>query len=275
MNLRLVPFVLLLAALWAAPFAYSGLDECAEAHKSLARVVEKNHYNRFRSLFTLVEMFGGEFEADLHNLTDKDHIIDGGAGEVAAMGQYLKKLWAEGIIFFNDANVTAITYKMDPHRENDLRTSPRLNLLTGKLLVDIPVERITQKFGKAKIIIDAWGVQAYTGTITEDLQKYVDCLKPGGKIYMAVGPRRFSYRNWFFQRQQKESVYRSVVKTKEGKEIALPDYISTIPGFHVRPYEDALIIEVPDPAKVVIPRLRLERVDTSGKPPPARYFVEE
>jgi len=264
-------FWLLLVAVTFS-LALPALDEC---HQQLAGVVQQNTFRRERDLASYLQRFPS-LRRRLESLNDRSHVLDGGSGETVAMGQYTGiDTPAEQAPEFNSpANVTAVTYTLTEYRREKFQNQPKLNLLSGRFLSDISVRELTDRFGKADVILDFWGVLAYTDHLSEDLQKYIDVAKPGAQIYMVVGPREYDYVSGFGRRKSKSSVFRSTVRTRQGEVITVPDWLRTIPGLHVMESDANLVITIADPSRVRIPRLVLEGADTTVTKPPARFFRE-
>jgi SAM-dependent methyltransferase len=211
-------------------------DPNAEA--VIHKVVEDNFYTTDRGLEQYIQYFGLEFEADINNLTESMHWIDGGAGNAYAQKDYLKTRGNRPIPF-----LTPITVKY-PEKEPLTLQDGKFKVFADRYFEDIPLSELRP----ADIITDVVGIINYTRALDVSLDKYLKLLKPGGKIYLFIPD------------------FITTIKTKSGEELLLREWIDTIPGLQTNtlsapksPYRPGFsyVIEKLNP-NVVVPKLRLQ-----------------
>ena len=167
------------------------------------------------------------------------HWIDGGAGSANAQKDYLETRGNKPVPY-----LSPITVKY-PEAEPKSLHNGKFKVYADRYFEDIPLQEIAP----ADIITDVVGIINYTNALDVSLDKYLKLLKPKGKIYLFIPP------------------HITFIKTKEGKDLNLRDWISSIPGLIVRslntpnsPYNTNLsyVIEK-QAADINVPSLRLEK----------------
>ena len=158
----------------------------------------------------------------LRKLKANSHILDFGAGEGLAMAEYLGLADQSGRSQDHlrealgpnapRANVTAFSYKMEnggrAHRE---AAKGKLRTVTGYFAEDDAVtpQLLMGEFGPIDLVIDHWGVIAYTADPTSVLRQLMPALAKNAVIITRTGPREYGYRSGFGNLKQKSSLYRS------------------------------------------------------------------
>lgn len=140
--------------------------------------LESNDFTVRRNLKAIKAMLSGgrdAFAFDLNRLGPEAHLIDGGAGEVVALQEYLESGPIEGL-----ADATAITFRAS---DGIPSFSGHLHVIKGRLLEEIPNAEI----GLADLIFDVYGAIIYSAAPDFVLQKYASLLKPNGAIYLVAG----------------------------------------------------------------------------------------
>lgn len=109
--------------------------------------------------------------------------MDGGGG----VGQAISDYYGEG----GKAQTTVVGFeKPDQLPDNDhISDNPKFNYVSGKYFSGTTDEdlEIGSK-GQMSVITDYNGILSYTDTLSEDIQKYLDKLKTGGKLYAYFQP---------------------------------------------------------------------------------------
>lgn len=268
-----------------------------------------------------IEIFPDSFVVSVAMLNDSHHWVDAGSGEGHALAEFMQNesempqqfLPNSGASWFRKTQIhfdeplvkkalrvmnareldekpqiTGVTYHMSSKRDEP----SRINFKVGKFFEDIPIEEIR----KADLITDLFGVMSYSPRIDEVLSRYHALLKPNAKAYIFVGDYlEVPFYTGFFKKQNVgeagwfSNFGISRVRKRNGEEVPLLDWISSLSGFNSR-IESRRLSQ--PPAKGVkagvverrtlvlekngeplrIPRLRL--VDSDGDKPPFRVFEE-
>lgn len=178
----------------------------------IKKVVDENVFTIDRGLKEYEDYFGPKFVHDLNKLKREDHWIDGGAGNAYAQKDFLGSRDGHRIIP-NRPKLTAITFKYPTNQPKTLNHG-RFTVLSGRYFEDIPISEI----GSAQLITDVVGIINYTHQLDLVLQKYLDLLKPNGKIYVFIP--------------------NSITFIKRGKSsIDLTEWLKSIPGLLIRPVQ--------------------------------------
>lgn len=213
----------------------------------IKKVVEENVFTIDRGLKEYEDYFGPQFIQDLRRLKRDDHWIDGGAGNAYALKEFLGS--RDGHRIRPDGpNLTAITFKYpanQPKRLGPVRQGEnQFIVLSDRYFEDIP----TPEIRPADLITDVVGILNYSDQLDVALKKYLDLLKPHGKIYVFI-PNNITF-------------------IKRGKRsLPLTEWLKSIPGLLIRPVyckrspypsEYTFTIEKVG-CGIQIPRLRLSR----------------
>jgi hypothetical protein len=154
-----------------------GEDEDAGNYR---KKLEQNDFRTGAGLEQYAKAFGPGFIKDIENLAENERWMDGGAGVGQAMSDYYGR-GGRGL-------TTAVAYKRPggPVKDDQLTGNEKFNYVEGKFFGQMDDDRDLGVDGADKrmsVITDYNGILSYTETLSEDLQKYVNNLKVGGKIY--------------------------------------------------------------------------------------------
>jgi SAM-dependent methyltransferase len=264
---------------------YGGLETIA----LLAKKSDDEHiYNVERNFLDYVGIFPPSFAEKLLSLGSDSHVIDMGSGEGLFVEGVVTpptadKAWKEkpDSYVFKDEDetkerarlndflaqwtakkerpyATGITLKMSREKPKH----EKLGFLTD-YLDNVTDKALTQdgKAGKADVITDVYGVFSYAPDTTAVLQRYVDLLKPGGKIFISGNVK-------------------GVVVRPDGSRMRLLDWVATIPGLKVTqhgptdgriaPAKKVLEIELESKTAPKIPKL--DPVGRGTEDPPLMIF---
>lgn len=202
--------------LQAAPSLCEGLFQKASGESrvigktaTVAKAAEDNLkkyeyiFTRARDLGSYKMAFGKEFSRTLQEIAEKGgHWIDAGAGDAIAIQEF--------VAANPSARGTAISV------ESSAESTRRLDVLKGQFIEDIPNDRVA----KARVVTDAIGGLAYSGTPHLVLRKYFDWIEANGEVFVFMGTR---------------DVYglTNRVITSDGKYLNLIDWLKQIPGIKV------------------------------------------
>jgi len=216
---------------------------------NLHEIVKRNGFSKGRTLEDYVDFFGPEFSEALAALPDGAHWIDMGSGENRAIEEFMRGAEAQGRRVF----ATGITYKAG---REIYEPTPGLRVLEGRYLENIANQEIVgPPYGKADIITDVMGVLSYADHVDDTLRTYVQLLKPNGVIYIYT------------------SIPNTQIKSRNGSELDLEEWLKTIPGLVVEssPYGKITIrLKKGDP---IIPELKVQSVKAGC--PPTRIYTRE
>lgn len=176
-------FFIVSCCLSGPPYA---LAEQQATESLLARkardIIKKNDFGDHRRLFTddhnpphlaYTGLLPPEFRNHvLPRLTSHQTLLDAGAGEMHAMEEYIES-------HPRGAHVVAYSHKLI----RTLPPHPRLLPLSGQFLENIDLGQV----GPFDVIIDVYGVYAYTSDPLLIVKKYLNALKVGGLAYIIVG----------------------------------------------------------------------------------------
>lgn len=195
--------------------------------------------------------FGNDFRDKLLGFNNKHHWIDSGAGDGAALMEYLH--------LKGKAKLTAISYTpTDNLLQNIVSSKGRIKLIKEKLLENISVNHLD----KADIITDFFGPISYTDDLSSTLAKYFELIKHDGEIFIRIS----------------NSYQRTTVRI-ESNSLELLDYLQTLPGvdakthrfFNNGEYIESLVLSPTNsfnPSN--IPNLKLTKYESGS--PPTRVF---
>lgn len=144
--------------------------------------LQNNQYRVNAGLADYLANFGDEFRRRLDGLRATDTWIDAGAGEAVAMRDYLAG--AQGR---DHARCVAIGYQKPNSPElaqfegSGKRTD--FSYVSGKYFGAMTDQDLGVEAGTASLITDYNGVLLYTPTLSEDLGRMLDLLKPGGILF--------------------------------------------------------------------------------------------
>ncbi|MFM8313962.1 MAG: hypothetical protein ACKOA8_06720 [Deltaproteobacteria bacterium] len=298
----------------------AGSSSCAEAFSRLTSLIDSNRFETQRGIEEYIELFPDSFLVELAKLNKHQHWIDAGSGEGYASLDFFQRsidperilaqakaswfrgrvihfdpgLLRQGLHLINTSSarekpkVTAVTY----HMEKKAKVSPEVEYKVGKFFEDIS----TSEFKPADLITDLFGVMSYSPQIDVVLKQYHDILKLQGKAYIYAGDfvdiptysglfkkQTMGERGWF------SNFALSQVKRRDGSQISLIDWISSLPGFESS-LEERVLTQPPTQGvqsgrvlrktlilkktnlETKIPRLRL--VESDDQKPPLRVFEE-
>jgi SAM-dependent methyltransferase len=182
----------------------------ATSRDVIKKTVEENVFTIDRGLKEYEDYFGPQFIRDLQKLKANDHWIDGGSGNAYAQKDFLGSRDGHKIRP-NGPKLTAITLKYPENQPKNLGHGQFI-VLSGRYFEDIP----TSEIRSADLITDVVGILNYSDQLDVALTKYLDLLKPNGKIYVFI-PNNIT----FIKRGQRS--------------LPLTEWLTTIPGLWIRP----------------------------------------
>jgi hypothetical protein len=146
----------------------------------------------------------------LKKLGSQSHILDLGAGEFFFIRDYLNNPWTQ-LLTRADAclsrgqnepieienlrdlavnlkangppNLTGITLSKG-NLKKQLKVNPKVNFLTDIYFEDLPVSKITEKFGPVDLAIDFYGVFGYTLNLGITTEKVAQVMKEGAELWL-------------------------------------------------------------------------------------------
>jgi SAM-dependent methyltransferase len=218
----------------------------------------------------------------LRRLNDQSHILDFGAGQGVAVAEYLgigssaeTNAWLANLLPTAErANVTALSYSMDPEREEAYSRRGRGKWRAISTLLaedkDVTPELLRGPYGDVDLVIDFYGVLAYTPDPSLVLKKLVRSLAPRATLMLRTGPRVFDYMTGFGRSRlrNRSSLYRSTVD-----ELVFPDWLATLPNWRVvEAQSEFLEFEITRGKSDSIPEVWFERWVPANSLPDARVF---
>lgn len=204
----------------------------------------------------------------LRSLDANSHILDFGSGEGLAMAEYLglavpeeraKRRIEEELGSYPRANVTMFSYKMNGHGESyRVAAKGKLRTVVGYFAEDNDVtpELLMGRFGAINLVIDNWGVLAYTADPTAVLNKLMPALAHNAVMVLRTGPREYSYLSGFGRPKHRSSLYRSRVDNQ-----TFPDWLKGIRGWNVIDDGSVFDIFLPFPEICRIPQVWFSGMD--------------
>ena len=198
------------------------------------------------------------------------HFVDFGAGE-GFFGETLAKNSPQH-------NVTIISYK----QSRKLEETRNLKIFKDRLFEQIPSEELLKQFGKFDVVIDHWGILAYSSDPGQTLLQLKNLCAQDGRILLMTDTRS--------KYKKTTSLYNSRVRMKNGERVTLPDWIKAQSGLIVKDYNfDGIFIIQFDPNTEFNPE-KLETVysiksavvpnkfggsEEEPRAPAARMFLEK
>ncbi|MBC7456793.1 MAG: hypothetical protein H7235_00845 [Bdellovibrionaceae bacterium] len=165
----------------------------------------------------------------LSKLNRQSHVIDLGAGNFSFIQEYLnskngylaelentfgqvygdlefleEKIKSAGLPNFTGLTLTA----------TDMQKNEKFQPVSGKYFETIDEAELTNRFGKADLIIDNYGVFSYTLNLPEVLSKVASVMKPKAELWI-TGSQTY------------------IQPTDGKKTITLIEYLSTLQGFQI------------------------------------------
>ena len=129
--------------------------------------VRENNFTSNRDLGGYAQVLGPGFLGHLHGLQAGDHWVDAGAGDCAAVAEYLGTK--------AHCRVSAIGIHPPANR-------PACDLHLGRTLEDLPVEEVAP----ADLITDVYGPLQYSLKLDEVVRWYLRVLKPGAPLLLST-----------------------------------------------------------------------------------------
>lgn len=205
--------------------------------------VEKNKFVTSRELWEYESSLHPDFKVRLKGLKSDQHWIDLGAGKANAQIDYLKALPNER----DGAQTTAVCYKLD-RWFSPPKFSGKLEIKEG-LFESMP----TEKWQKADLITDVFGVLSYSRDMHTSLSKTFDLLKKGGELYIHMT----NYSTHFKGATQS---------------LTLEHFLRSIPGLQVEGrFGDLKVTKTQD--TIVVPPFKIDTYRDDA--PPVRTYILE
>lgn len=243
----------------------SQASPCPEALQRLNQQIDRNFFETRRDFEHYAQLLPQSFLDRITKLKKMDHWLDAGSGEGIAIEDFFRDVvfnpnqllmdsgysgWKPRSIemdpeairraaadlnhkdFSEKPSVTGVSFRM-------FRLPPqnsKLTIKTGRFFEEIPLE----EFQKTDLISDVYGVASYTSNLHEVLTRYHHILKMGGRAYLFIGdhvevpshigyskPERIGAEGW------DAPFANSKVRTLDGEEISLLEWLNKISGFQV------------------------------------------
>ncbi|MCM2278452.1 MAG: class I SAM-dependent methyltransferase [Oligoflexia bacterium] len=182
--MRFLPWALMFCAL-QVPAAHSADGDCVREFASLQRKLRWNLFATDRSLGEYSSRFGPRFRPFLESLRAEDRWLDAGTGEARALREYQEAREAAGDA---SASLVGVALRAPLLARAKLarltkRSGGRFRYLEGRELESIPAEEL----GPSRLITDFFGPLAYSSRPEAVLERYLEALAPGGRIYAETG----------------------------------------------------------------------------------------
>lgn len=257
-------------ALISSVFA-PGISEAKTEDKSCSRLfkvdpeIEKNVFHTRRSYEGYLKAFEGILTREI-NSTKSLHFVDLGAGE---------GLFAETLARKTHHKVSMISFKV----QRQLEEIQNLKIFKNVLFEDIPEETLIKAFGKFDVVIDYWGVLAYSPDPGATLSKLKNLCAEDCRIILQTEGSKFS---------KVSSLSNTKITMKNGTTVTLPEWLKQQSGLTVTDESGFLLIQF-DNRKIFSPA-KLEMIEykstekvpglfwgTKDEPrmPAARTFIEK
>ena len=139
--------------------------------------LEDNDFRITAGLDMYEDAFGSGFIKDIMGLAEDERWMDGGAG----VGQAIQDYYNRG----GKGRTTAVGFaKPESDVVEDLESRDNFEYLSDKFFSGFDdSSELKTDVTKLSVITDYNGILSYTRTLSQDLQKYLNNLKVGGKIY--------------------------------------------------------------------------------------------
>ncbi|MBF0362147.1 MAG: hypothetical protein HQK49_14115 [Oligoflexia bacterium] len=233
-------------------------------------IIERGNFGENRSLVDYSSMLPGLLD-EIKTLKKGDHIIDAGAGNLIAVMDILNDENLQGL------NISAISAGIDfdkirLSKELAEKRTGKYNLFE-KMFNKIKDEEITKDLGKAKLIMDVFGILSYSISPAKDLKRYLDLLKDDGLIYLVSSSLDHLPSS------------KVVLKDEKKSKISILKLLMQIPGIKVTPLDfsydlsnqehiEAVKITIVDRDKIVIPNIIINDLVTTFSGTGCRTFIE-
>jgi hypothetical protein len=106
---------------------------------------------------------------------------------------------------FSTKHYTTLEKELKFLTPEELHQNKKINPLIGEYFENIPEKEISGKFGGVDLVVDYYGVLAYTLNLPVVIAKIADVMKPGGDLWM-MGARQ-------------------TVAMRDGRTISIPEYL--------------------------------------------------
>lgn len=150
-----------------------------EGNEEYDNKLQKNRFRTKAGLEDYTAAFGEEFEDHLFQLGEEERWMDGGAGIGKAIADYYES--------GGKARATAVAHTIPQDKTgtlDKLNRNQRFNYVSGDYFNAISNDKLLgEDLTKFSVITDYNGILSYTDKLSGDLQKYLDNLKVGGKLY--------------------------------------------------------------------------------------------
>ncbi len=167
----------------------AGAVSLADGKRCLEAIIEANRFTVNRDLRDYACMMSGQkgklsidgpsvFLDDAEKLTEAQHWMDMGAGEVYAQERFARKFSLPR----RAPRLTAVTYEMIRDLSWDVAGLIRVH--KGRFVENIPAGEL----GRADLITDVYGPMTYSAAPDVVLRRYLELLKDDGTLYIFFGP---------------------------------------------------------------------------------------
>ena len=226
--------------------------------------IEMNNFHTQRSYEAYLKVFKGILLKEIQSQKAL-HFVDFGAGE----GHFAEDLAKQGL-----HHVSMISYKV----RRTITENSNLKVFKGEYFENLTREALTKDFGKFDVVVDYWGILAYSLDPGSTLQKLKSLCNSDVRILvMSRGSKH----------QKVSDLTNAKIKTQSGELLTLPDWLAAQPGLKVTDHRGFLVIQFDKAVEFAPKKLKLiEYKETEKVPglfwgtndeirmPAARTFVE-
>ncbi|MBF0206844.1 MAG: leucine-rich repeat domain-containing protein [Oligoflexia bacterium] len=262
-------------------FSFSIEGNPVHSPKSIEEIIQCNNFCIERGLSEYLNLIPELDNVLIQVANNRDianiHIIDGGAGDLFFENDILSA-GAIGPVtgdnidasrafsLSNKLLLTAITYKIEGTANYErICNSSRVRIFKDKFFEEIEDQLIIKDFGKADIIVDLYGILAYSKYPDVVLAKYFNLLKDNGTIFIynpSIGSSHIAL--------SREGISGVISLDKWMKQQITGIEVSVLRNSSSEEY---FVIKIIDKEKIKMPKLKFEYF--SCRRPPIRFFREE
>lgn len=222
-----------------------------------AQIIAGGNYNDLRGWEEYSNRFGSRFDIDIEGLGPGHHILEMGAG-VGRFMYDLARRYGSSTPF-----LSAVSFDPKYWEPDHLASSLTVRSFLDRYFEEISDQEIKGNVGAADVIIDYFGVLAYSPHIDQVLKRYWQLLKPGGRIYTVTS----AFSRTTFSHDFRPSDY--------------TEYLKALTGFKYAPYRNerdqrvVLLTKSADAQEPGVPALFLSdlRRDSAGSGHPYRHYL--
>ncbi|MEE2959606.1 MAG: hypothetical protein VYA34_02595 [Myxococcota bacterium] len=212
--------------------------------------IRENYFVVRRGIEKYTRIFGAEFGERVSGLGPKDHLLDAGAGQCVAVMDYVKSAGDDG------AKVSAVSYFVTSSAKQKINARG-VSLFTGRFFEDIENDELKGDFGAMSMIVDVFGILPYSSKPATVLNKYIDLLAEGGRVYIHMAV-----------------VGRNVVTCSDGSKLTFKEWLEQNQGIVIEEANMGICMTLKDRSQAHFPPLTLTDVDMESRPPHRKTFQQ-